>query len=120
VLGLMLAGLVLTLSNRLPLVVAGLALFTFAFFAAHSMTSSWVGRRARAPQALASALYLFFYYLGSSVIGWAAGVLWGRAGWSGVVLLLGSCLLGAVAIALRLRRLTPLAPSLSQIKAEAG
>lgn len=119
VLGLMLGGLMLTLSNWLPLAVAGLALFTFAFFAAHSMTSSWVGRRARGA-ALASALYLFFYYLGSSVIGWAAGVLWARAGWAGVVGLLGACLLGALAIALRLRRLTPIAPLLSQIKAEAS
>lgn len=122
VLGLMLAGILLTLSASLPLVVAGMALFTFAFFAAHSMTSSWVGRRARASggQALASALYLFFYYLGSSVIGWAAGVLWARAGWGGVVGLLGSCLLAALAIALHLRRLTPIAPLLRQIKAEAS
>ncbi|MGW8390987.1 MFS transporter [Pseudoduganella sp. HUAS MS19] len=119
VLSLMQAGIVLTLSSRLPLVIAGLALFTFAFFAAHSMTSSWVGRRARGA-ALASALYLFFYYLGSSVVGWAAGILWGRAGWAGVVGLLGCCLLGAVAIAIHLRRLTPIAPMLSQIKAEAG
>lgn len=119
VLGLQLAGLLLTLSARLPLVLAGLALFTFAFFAAHSMTSSWVGRRARGA-ALASALYLFFYYLGSSVVGWAAGVLWARAGWAGVVALLAVCLLAALAIALHLRRLTPIAPMLSQIKAEAG
>ena len=69
---------------------------------------------------MASALYLFFYYLGSSVIGWAAGILWGRAGWVGVVLLLASCLVAAVAIAIHLRRLTPIAPMLSQIKAEAG
>lgn len=41
VLSLMLAGIVLTLSSWLPLVVGGLALFTFAFFASHSMTSSW-------------------------------------------------------------------------------
>ncbi|WP_426341845.1 MFS transporter [Pseudoduganella sp. S-14] len=119
VLSLMLTGIVLTLSSWLPLVIAGLALFTFAFFASHSMTSSWVGRRARGA-ALASALYLFFYYLGSSVIGWAAGILWGRAGWAGVVLLLASCLVAAVAIAIHLRRLTPIVPRLSQIKAEAG
>ena len=119
VLSLMLAGIVLTLSSWLLLVIGGLALFTFAFFASHSMTSSWVGRRARGA-ALASALYLFFYYLGSSVIGWAAGILWGRAGWAGVVVLLGCCLVAAVAIAIHLRRLTPIAPMLSQIKAEAG
>jgi len=104
----MLAGLLLTLSNWLVLIVAGMGLFTFGFFASHSVASSWVGRRARPPQALASALYLFFYYLGSSVVGWLAGVVWGHAGWGGVVALLGSVLGGAVLVALRLRGLAPL------------
>jgi len=120
IIGLMLGGLVLTLSGALWLVLAGLALFTFGFFAAHSMTSSWIGRRARAPQALASALYLFFYYLGASVVGWAAGILWARLGWGGVVALLAACLSAAIAIALHLRSLAPAAPGLSQIKAEAA
>ena len=53
---LMFGGLLLTLSRVLPVVIAGVALFTFGFFASHSVASSWVGRRARAPQALASAL----------------------------------------------------------------
>jgi YNFM family putative membrane transporter len=75
VMGLMLGGLLLTLAAPLVLVVGGMGLFTFGFFASHSVASSWVGRRARPPQALASALYLFFYYLGSSVVGWLAGVL---------------------------------------------
>jgi len=104
----MLAGLLLTLSNSLVPIVAGMGLFTFGFFASHSVASSWVGRRARPPQALASALYLFFYYLGSSVVGWLAGVVWGHAGWGGVVALLGTVLAGAVAVALRLRGLAPL------------
>ena len=104
----MLAGLLLTLSNALVAIVAGMGLFTFGFFASHSVASSWVGRRARPPQALASALYLFFYYLGSSVVGWLAGVVWGHAGWGGVVALLGTVLAGAVAVALRLRGLAPL------------
>jgi YNFM family putative membrane transporter len=106
----MLAGLLLTLSNALVPIVAGMGLFTFGFFASHSVASSWVGRRARAPQALASALYLFFYYLGSSVVGWLAGVVWGHAGWGGVVALLGAVLGGAVLVALRLRGLAPLEP----------
>jgi YNFM family putative membrane transporter len=105
----MLAGLLLTLSNALAAIVAGMGLFTFGFFASHSVASSWVGRRARAPQALASALYLFFYYLGSSVVGWLAGVVWGHAGWGGVVALLGAVLGVAVMVALRLRGLAPLA-----------
>ncbi|AKU22181.1 MFS transporter [Massilia sp. MB5] len=110
------AGLLLTLAENLLLVVAGMALATFGFFASHSIASSWVGRRARAPQALASALYLFFYYLGSSLVGWLCGLAWSRGGWAGVVLLLAIFLALALLIALRLRKLLPIgttAPSLA-------
>jgi YNFM family putative membrane transporter len=109
-LSVMLGGLLLTLSGSLVLIVLGMALFTFGFFASHSIASSWIGRRARAPQALASALYLFFYYLGSSVVGWLCGLVWAHRGWPGVVALLASSLAGALLIALRLRTLTPIAP----------
>jgi YNFM family putative membrane transporter len=110
VLTVMLAGLLLTLAGNLALIVIGMALFTFGFFASHSVASSWVGRRARAPQALASALYLFFYYLGSSVIGSLSGLMWSGGGWPGVVAMLAVCLGLALLIALRLRHLVPLGP----------
>jgi YNFM family putative membrane transporter len=109
----MLGGLLLTLFGSLVMIVVGTGLFTFGFFASHSVASSWVGRRARAPQALASAIYLFFYYLGSSVIGWFAGVVWAHAAWPGVVALLGATLLAAMLIALRLRGLAPLEPAIA-------
>ena len=108
VMALMLAGLLLTLSNALPVIAAGMALFTFGFFATHSVASSWVGMRARAPQALASAMYLFFYYLGSSMVGSLCGVVWSGAGWPGVVGLLALALGLAFLIALHLRGLAPL------------
>ncbi|NRR33292.1 MFS transporter [Oxalobacteraceae bacterium] len=104
----MLSGLLLTLFNWLPAIIAGIALFTFGFFATHAVASSWVGRRAVGQRALASALYLFFYYVGSSVLGSASGVLWGRGGWPGVVAILGLALAVALGIALRLRKLAPL------------
>jgi YNFM family putative membrane transporter len=107
----MLGGLLLTLSNHLVVIIAGMGLFTFGFFASHSVASSWVGRRAQAPQALASALYLFFYYLGSSIIGSFSGVMWGSHGWSGVVTVLALALGLGFAIALRLRSLVPLPPA---------
>ena len=107
----MLSGLLLTLANWLPAIVLGVGLFTFGFFASHSVASSWVGRRAQAPKALASALYLFFYYLGSSVVGSFCGVLWSHAGWPGVVALLGAILGIGFVIALRLRGLAPLPPA---------
>jgi len=104
----MLGGLLLTLSNWLPLLLLGVAVTTFGFFATHSVASSWVGRRASSNKALASALYLFFYYFGSSVVGSATGIMWGRAGWPGVVLVLGAALVLALLVALRLRGLAPL------------
>jgi YNFM family putative membrane transporter len=109
VMALMLAGLLLTLARSLPVIVAGMALFTFGFFATHSVASSWVGMRARAPQALASAMYLFFYYLGSSAIGSLCGLVWSGAGWPGVVGLLALALGLAFLIALHLRGVAPLA-----------
>jgi YNFM family putative membrane transporter len=111
VMGAMLAGLLITLIDSLPAIVIGMGLFTFGFFASHSVASSWVGRRARAPQALASALYLFFYYLGSSAVGWLAGVAWEHGRWPGVVAMLGVTLGLGLLIALKLRTLAPLEPT---------
>ncbi len=105
----MLCGLLLTLSQSLAMVILGTAVFTFGFFASHSVASSWVARRAGAPKAMASALYLFFYYLGSSLVGSFTGVLWTRVGWPGVVLGLGGTLVVALLITLRLRKLQPVA-----------
>ena len=61
VIALMLAGVGLTLFDRLPLVLLGMLLFTFGFFGAHSVASSWIGRRARQARG-PSSLYLFSYY----------------------------------------------------------
>ena len=74
VIALMLAGVSLTLFDRLPLVLLGMLLFTFGFFGAHSVASSWIGRRARQARGQASSLYLFSYYLGSSIAGTLGGV----------------------------------------------
>jgi YNFM family putative membrane transporter len=110
VMSVMLGGLLLTLFDNVLAIVAGMGLFTFGFFASHSVASSWVGRRARAPQAMASAIYLFLYYLGSSVVGWFSGYLWEHGGWPGVVALLAGILVVAMLVALRLRGLAPLNP----------
>ncbi len=117
VLSLTLAGLLLTLSPSLLLIVPGTALFTFGFFAAHSVASSWVARRARSPKALASALYLLFYYLGSSVMGSFCGLMWASDGWAGVVWVLAGALVLALLIALRLRGLQPLVAPVQAVPA---
>jgi len=103
---LMLAGLALTLSERLPLVIAGLAVLTFGFFSAHSVASGWVSRRAAQGRALAASLYLFFYYQGASALGYAGGLAWEGAGWHGVVMLTGAGTLAALGAAVLLMRAT--------------
>lgn len=105
---LMALGLGLTLADILAVVLVGIGLFTFGFFAAHSVSSSWIGRRATTGRALASALYLSAYYLGSSSLGSVSGLMWGVDGWRGIAALLAIALTACIAIALRLRVLVPL------------
>ena len=98
------AGLVLTLAGSLAVIVAGVALFTFGFFGAHSIASSWVGRLAVRSKALASATYLSAYYLGASTMGWLGGHAWSLGGWPGVLAFLALLWLGCVAVAWHMRR----------------
>ncbi|MBB5189731.1 YNFM family putative membrane transporter [Silvimonas terrae] len=102
---LMLAGLLLTLSNWLPLVIVGIAMFTFAFFGGHTVASSWVGRRAGPAKALGASLYLSAYYLGSSLVGSLTGLFWAADQWTGVCAALVFIVLISLAVALRLRSL---------------
>ena len=100
--GVMLCGLLMTLFSSLWLIFIGMLLFSAGFFAAHSVASSWIGPRARRARGQASSLYLFSYYLGSSLAGTLGGVFWHRYGWNGVggfiallllaALLTGTCL----------------------------
>ncbi len=101
-LGAMALGTVITLAAPLPLIVVGIALFTCGFFGAHSVASSWVGRHAQTAKAQASSLYLFFYYLGSSISGTAGGFCWTHVGWNGVAGLIGLLLAMALIITTRL------------------
>ena len=78
-------GAIITLFELLWIKIIGIAIFTFGFFGAHSIASSWVGRRALTEKAQASSLYLFFYYFGSSVAGTAGGFFWSHFGWHGVI-----------------------------------
>ncbi len=96
-------GIVATLADALWLIVAGLGIFTFGFFAVHSVASAWVGHRAGPRRGLVSALYLSSYYLGGSLLGTAAGWAWSHGGWPGVIAALLACAGLVIAIALRLR-----------------
>jgi len=108
---LMLGGVLLTLLAPLGAILAGMLLFAFGFFAAHSLASSWVGRRALEARGQASSLYLFSYYVGSSVAGTAGGFFWQHGGWNGVGLFIAVLLSLALGVALHLSRLPPKQPA---------
>ncbi|WP_085317816.1 MFS transporter [Derxia lacustris] len=100
-----LTGLALTLALPLALLIAGIGVFTFGFFAVHALASGWVGRLARGNKGHASALYLLAYYLGASVMGSAGGWFWMRAEWPGVCGFVALLLLSLLGCALWLARL---------------
>ncbi|WP_371858859.1 MULTISPECIES: MFS transporter [unclassified Pseudomonas] len=105
---LMLGGIALTLFTPLWLVVPGMLIFTFGFFGAHSVASSWIGRRALRAKGQASSLYLFSYYVGSSIAGTAGGFFWHYAGWNGIGGFIVALLIVALLVALKLAKLPPL------------
>ncbi|WP_196593741.1 MFS transporter [Pectinatus sottacetonis] len=92
----MLLGIIITILLPLWLKILGIALFTFGFFGSHSIASSMVVKYSPVGKAQSSALYLLFYYAGSSFIGTWGGnfLIW--KGWSGIVILLS----GSICLAL--------------------
>ena len=103
----MLGGVGLTLFRSLPVIIAGVAALTFGFYGGHSIASSWVGLRAKQAKAQASSLYLFSYYIGSSLAGFFGGFFWSAHGWYGVAAFVSCILLLALAISLRLAKTLP-------------
>ncbi|MFF5816696.1 MFS transporter [Lysinibacillus capsici] len=100
----MLAGAIVTLNGLLTLKIIGITVFTFGFFAAHSIASGWVSKRASHDKAQASSLYLFFYYFGSSVGGTVGGIFWMKYGWMGVIVMIALFLFIACVLSFLLKR----------------
>jgi MFS transporter, YNFM family, putative membrane transport protein len=100
----MLLGLLITAFNSLWLILPGMMLFTAGFFAAHAVASGWIGPRARRARGQASSLYLFSYYVGSSVAGTLGGLFWHNFGWHGITLFISTLLLLALLVAWHLHR----------------
>ena len=98
-------GVLATLNDQLSIIIIGLALFTFGYFATHAIASGWVGSRAGERRGLVSALYLSSYYLGSSFLGSTSGPLWTHFAWPGMVAGLMLCVSLVFAVALYLATL---------------
>ncbi|MBJ6725036.1 MFS transporter [Geomesophilobacter sediminis] len=104
-LAVMALGALITLSGWLPLIVVGIGLFTCGFFGTHTLASGWVGLRAKSAKAQAAALYLFFYYLGSSISGTVGGFFWTSMGWRGVTGMIVALVCGGYVLVERLAAL---------------
>jgi MFS transporter, YNFM family, putative membrane transport protein len=101
----MVAGVLLTLVPWLPAVIVGLLVLTAGFFGAHAIASGWAPAEAPGGRAQASSLYNLAYYAGSSIVGWAIGLVFVGVGWVGVtVAVAGLAVLAAVIAGAALRR----------------
>lgn len=79
-------GALVTLSENVIVMLIGLVLMTGAFFGTHSISSGSLVKRATLGRSQAASMYNFFYYAGSTVIGWLGGVAYVWIGWPGTVL----------------------------------
>lgn len=103
-------GVCVTAVSHLAILILGIAVFTFGFFGAHSTASSWVGSRGQRGRGQASALYLLFYYGGSSIGGSLGGIFWSNFRWLGVVAMISGLLLLAMVLAVVLARISAARP----------
>lgn len=76
-----LPGLALMMVHSLWVLCLGLCLMTLSFFAMHTLASRLVSTRAGLGRSSAVCLYWLFYYVGSSIFGYATGLVYHRFGW---------------------------------------
>jgi MFS transporter, YNFM family, putative membrane transport protein len=86
--GFALAGLTLTLIRSLPLIIAGLALFSSGIFIFQAVGTVHTGIVARRARSSAAGLYVTFYYIGGSLGAVVTGWTWIAGGWRPCVCLL--------------------------------
>lgn len=77
-------GMLLTLTSNVVTFIIGAVIFTGCFFGCHSIGLSWVSKNTTHARGQAVALYLFFYYMGGSVIGFVNGFVFHSMGWQGM------------------------------------
>jgi len=97
--GMMIAGLLLTLVKSLPIVIAGLAIFSSGVFVAQAAATVQTGAIAGRARSSAAGLYVAFYYLGGSIGAALTGLFWRWKGWPGCVVLMGGVSLASLWLA---------------------
>lgn len=101
----MLGGVFLLLSHNITLLIIGLALLTFSFFAVHTMASRLITLHAKEGKSSATSIYWLFYYFGSSILGSGTGYLLHATSWTGFVTVL--LLTVAISFLLTIRNRNP-------------
>jgi YNFM family putative membrane transporter len=81
-------GLTLTMVLRLPVIIAGLALFSTGVFIFQAVGTVQTGVVAGKARSSAAGLYVTFYYIGGSLGATVTGWMWTADGWRASVLLL--------------------------------
>lgn len=81
------AGLVLLLASPVAVIMVGLALCAGCGMLCQAVSTGYVTASAQKGRSSAIGLYVSSFYIGGSVGGLAAGVLWSHAGWPAVVAL---------------------------------
>ncbi|XBC44363.1 MAG: MFS transporter [Buchnera aphidicola (Schlechtendalia peitan)] len=102
----MIFGLFISQWNKIIAIFVGLFLFAAGFFAAHSVTSTWVGQYTKQNRGYVSSIYLFSYYLGSSILGTISGNFWIIGQWTGISIFVIFTLCIGMILALQLRSIT--------------
>jgi YNFM family putative membrane transporter len=96
------AGILLTFSSSLAVVLLGLVICCTAGFVGQASAATYLRIAAPAPvRVLASGVYVTCYYVGGSVGGVLPGLTWTYAGWGGCVAFVIAAQLLAIAIARR-------------------
>ncbi|ESY91874.1 MFS transporter [Mesorhizobium sp. LNHC209A00] len=98
-LALAILGLLLLLTPRLPIVLAGMALVAIGTFLAQALATGHVSRTASRDRAAASGIYLASYYAGGLAGSLVIGQIYDRIGWTACVAVLAAVLAGAIVVA---------------------
>lgn len=98
-----LAGLLLTVSGEIWVVLCGLAIVGASTFAAQAAATGYVSANVESDRAQASGLYLTSYYLGGLVGALMLGQINTNFGWPATVFTIGAAILTAILIALTSR-----------------
>ncbi|MER9405456.1 MFS transporter [Mesorhizobium caraganae] len=98
-LALAILGLLLLLTPRLPIVLAGMALVAIGTFLAQALATGHVSRTASRDRAAASGIYLASYYAGGLAGSFVIGQIYDRIGWTACVAVLAAVLAGAIVVA---------------------